>query len=139
MHSSNYVPWHDGLVPGSHAHQQAKLAALQRYMLVRHVVAYYYTVHGIDIPAACDDYPIDRTSQPRSPKELIARVAICHHLACEGFTADELSDIGRLVIHERIREKPMAEILFQCGMLIGNEMFFSGFSSDALMVDHRIS
>lgn len=138
MSSSDDASQDNGFPAGSHAHQRAKFAALQRYMAVRHIIAYYYKVHGIDVPAACDDYPVDRLSQPSAPKEFAARVAICHHLACSGFEPDELDSIGRLVIHERVRECPMAEIIMQCGTLLKHEEFLAGFSSDDLMVDHRI-
>ena len=96
-----YTAWNQYLKPGTPEYLRAEEEVRAKLMSVKHIVDYYYEVHGFAMPSLPDGVSVDPFRQPQSAKESSIREAICHHFACDEIGVSSLYDACSLLDENR--------------------------------------
>lgn len=113
-----YTAWNQYLKPGTPEYLRAEVEVRAKLVSVKHIVDYYYGVHGFAMPSLPDGVSVDPFRQPKSIKESSIREAICHHFACDAVSVSTLYDVCSLLDEQRPEDRAYLAVILPSATLL---------------------
>src|SRR5262245_40880516 len=113
-----YTAWNEYLPEGTPEYDRARAEVQARLLAVKHIVDYYHTAAGVDLPPSQPPAGADSLHQPTSEKERRIWNAIAHHCACDGIHFHTLYDVSSLPGRESERDRSYERVILGCAHLM---------------------